>query len=215
MGFRVVCISRTLAAGGEVVGRAVAQRLGFRYIDEEVVTTAAEKAHVDASVVAAAEHKQPFIKRLIAAMAVQGLPDPSGLSAGLLLEPTFQATIVPAPILPEEHRALIREAIREIANEGDAVIVAHAASMALAGTAGVLRVLVTASPRTRAERLAAAGERDAEAAVAASDHERRDYFRLFYKIKEELPMHYDLVVNTDALTPEEAVRLIVSAARGG
>ncbi|MBI3783573.1 MAG: cytidylate kinase family protein [Deltaproteobacteria bacterium] len=31
MSFRVVCISRTLAAGGEDIGHQVAQRLGFRY----------------------------------------------------------------------------------------------------------------------------------------------------------------------------------------
>jgi hypothetical protein len=214
MGFRVVCISRTIAAGGEVVGQTVSQRLGFRYVDEEVVATAAEKAHVDPRVVAAAEHKQPFIKRLIESLAAaQGIPDPSGLMTGLPLEAYYRPGAGPNAAIPEDHRALIRETIDDIARAGNAVIVAHAASVALAGREGVLRVLVTASPETRARRLAEAGEGNADAAVAASDRERRDYFRSFYKIKEELPTHYDLVINTDVLTPEQAVRLILCVAQ--
>ena len=45
-----------------------------------------------------------------------------------------------------------------------------------------------------------------------SDRERADYFRRFYDIDEELPTHYDIVVNTDTLGPEQAVNLIVAAA---
>jgi len=55
MAFSVVCISRTLAAGGEAVGRAVAPRLGYRFVDEEIVSKAAQKAQVDPAVVAATE----------------------------------------------------------------------------------------------------------------------------------------------------------------
>ena len=40
----VICISRTAVAGGETVGRVVAERLGFRYLDDEVIQLAAEKA---------------------------------------------------------------------------------------------------------------------------------------------------------------------------
>jgi len=118
--------------------------------------------------------------------------------------------------MPEDLRVLIRAAIHEVAGAGQAVIVAHAASMALTGTTGVLRVLVTASADTRAQRLVAAqgiAAADAAAAVAASDRERRDYFQHFYGIKDELPTHYDVVVNTDVLTPAHAVAIIVSAAQ--
>ena len=34
----------------------------------------------------------------------------------------------------------------------------------------------------------------------------------FYELDQELPTHYDLIVNTDALRPEQAVGLIVAAA---
>ena len=53
------------------------------------------------------------------------------------------------------------------------------------------------------------------AAVAQSDRNRRDYLRGFYAVREELPTHYDLVINTDGLTPEEAGEIVGFAARAG
>jgi cytidylate kinase len=46
------------------------------------------------------------------------------------------------------------------------------------------------------------------------DGARRDFLRRFYDIEDELPTHYDLVVNTDVLSVEEAARLVVQAASG-
>jgi uncharacterized phage protein gp47/JayE len=51
----VVCISRTLAAGGEEVGKLVADQLGFQYADEEILDRAAERAGVTRDAVAKAE----------------------------------------------------------------------------------------------------------------------------------------------------------------
>ena len=52
--------------------------------------------------------------------------------------------------MSDELRNLIRMAIEETAERGNVVIVAHAASHALAGRYDVLRVLVTASAETDA-----------------------------------------------------------------
>jgi hypothetical protein len=212
-GFGVVCISRTVCAEGERIGRTVAQRLGYRYVDEEIITKAARDAQVDPALVAAAEHRQPLLRRLVA--EIPAMATAFTLMADL---PVSGSASGPAPFgaAAEDMRILIRAAIQEVANAGQAVIVAHAASMALAGHTQVLRVLVTASPATRAARLAAEqglSSAQAAAAVTASDRERRDYFQRFYQIRDELPTHYDLVLNTDALAPERAADIIVSAAQ--
>jgi cytidylate kinase len=117
----------------------------------------------------------------------------------------------------EHYRQLIRDVIQETANQGEVVIFAHAAAMALGASGEVLRVLITASPETRAERVAAAyalSPRDADKAIRESDKARRDYLKDFYGIGEELPTHYDLVINTDVLSPQRAVDAILGAARG-
>lgn len=213
--FLVICISRTTGAGGELIGQAVAEQLGFRYVDDQIITRAARQAQVDPELVAAAEHRQPLLQRLLDKLpVVRDLAAPVSLGTGLPLDALapgstgYRATA-------DDMRLLIRAAIHEVARAGRAVIVAHAASMALGGAARVLRVLATASPETRAARLAAAdGTRTAAAAIAASDRERREYFRTFYGITEELPTHYDLVINTDTLTTERAVALILSVVQG-
>ena len=118
--------------------------------------------------------------------------------------------------ISDELRDLIRTAIEETAARGDAVIVAHAASHALASDPSALRVLVTASPATRCERVATEqhlSEKDAADAVAQSDANRADYLKRFYGEKSELPTHYDVVVNTDRLAPAEAAMLVTAAAR--
>jgi len=214
---RVVCISRTLGALGEKVGGLVAERLSFRYIDEQVIERAARLARVDPKLIEAAEHRQPLLRRLMEKLAAaRDVVEPAALalgplSFGLPERAAFRAT-------PEDLRLLIQDAIQELAEEGQVVIVAHASSMTLALRTDILRVLITASTETRGRRLIEAQgitEEVAATTVATSDRDRGDYFRRFYGIAEEQPTHYDLVFNTDVLTPEHAADLIAYAAQRG
>jgi hypothetical protein len=190
----------------------VAEQLGYRFVDEEIVARAAEKEDLDPELVADAEKRKSFLGRYLEEL---------GEAAGLDQAYAYGALGVPAVAGAYAHgggeglRGLIREAIHETAEDGDVVIVSHGASMALAGREGVLRVLITASPETRAGRIAAAGvgERDAAKAVKESDAARADYFKRFYRLDRELPIHYDLVISTDVLSEEQAAGLVVQAAR--
>lgn len=213
---RVICISRSLAAGGQNVARAVSQRLGFRYVDEDIVKQAAEREKVDVSVIEDAERRQSFLDRLLESFAVAPAPEMMAFSPGL---PLTAADIEAGGTLrtTEHYRQLIRQVVQETAAQGDVVIFAHAAAMALGRDATVLRVLVTASLETRVERVAAAyalSPREAEKAIKESDKARRDYLKDFYGIGDELPTHYDLVINTDVLSPQRGVEVILAAARG-
>ena len=213
MAFGVVCISRTTAAGGENVGQVVAQRLGFRYVDEQIIELAAQQAQVEPALVAKAEHRQPLLQRLLEKMTM----------GGQLAGSVSRATGVPVVASPAPDRAyandlrmMIRAAIHEVAGAGQVVIVAHAASMALGSTEGVLRVLVTASTHTRIRRVVELEriiEAEAERRIAASDRDRHEYFQRFYKLQKELPTHYDLVINTDVLTTAQAVDVVLAAAQ--
>jgi cytidylate kinase len=95
--------------------------------------------------------------------------------------------------------------------------VGHGASIPLAGTAGLLRFFVTGSPELRVKRVMEAsgkGEEEAWKEMEESDNQRRDYLRRFYDVPEESPALYDVVINTDQLSREQAVELIVRAAQG-
>jgi len=185
----------------------VAKALGYRLIDEEIVTRAAVEAGVEKEVVADVEKRKSALVRLI-----EGL-GPTGMGMGYMTAP---------PDLPgfgqpvsDDLRGLIKSVIEETAADGDVVIVSHAASLALGNREDVLRVLLTASHDTREQRLASTlglDEKEAARTLKRSDAGRSDYIKRFYGIGSELPTHYDIVINTDRLTPEDAARLIVDAA---
>jgi cytidylate kinase len=205
---RIVTISHATGAGGEPIGRSVAKGLGFRYVDEEIIQLAADRHHVDPALVADAERHKSILARILDDMA----------GGTMMMEPTGGLVMLPpeALLTREDLRALIVEAIRETADRGDAVIASHAAGIPLAGRPNVLRVLITASFDSRAQRIADATrhpKHDVEKTLKESDAGRADYFRRFYHIEHELPTHYDLVINTDVLTPDEATDIIVAAAR--
>ena len=212
---RVVCISRTLGAYGEEIGQNVAARLGYRYVDEEIIVRAAQKENLDPGEVADAEIRKPFVRRLLEAMdraavveSIAASPDNPGVL-------TYSPDLALPLHVTLDYRDLIVEAIHETAEQGSVVIVAHAAAMALGPREDLLRVLITASPETRARRIKSGTEmteQEGVQAVQESDAGRRAYFRRFYRIREELPTHYDLVLSTDVLTRDRAVNTILAAA---
>ena len=203
----VVCISHAAGAGGEEVGRLVAERLGFLYVNEEIVAGAAAKGGVDAADVADEERRKSLAARALNAIA-QGGGEAWTLGAVGPLSAREELD-------SDDIRSLIRETIEQTAARGKAVIVAHAASYAIGHGDGVLRVLVTASPETRTTRVAEAEGLDQAGAARAlkeSDAGRADYLKRFYDVREESPTHYDLVLNTDALSVEQAADLIARGA---
>jgi len=186
------------------VGRLVAERLGFTYVDDDIVAWAASKGGVAPGDVADEERRKSLVGRVLEAMASSGSPELGGVHHG-----TGDGAS------SEEIRALIVDVVERTAARGDVVIVAHAASHAATPAWNALRVLVTASPETRAARIGAAeglDETKAARAVSRADADRRDYLKRFYDVAEELPTQYDLVVNTDTLSAEQAADLVSHAA---
>ena len=204
MASKAVSISRTLGAHGEEVGRLVATELAFRYVDNEIINKAAQRAGVSPEAVASNEKTQPLLTRILEAISKAPL------------EPEMMVAQAEHPVnLTSAYEDLIEQAVVETAQQGNVVILAHGASIPLAKVEHVLRVLVTASTPTRIERVAADQDLDskqAEKTVEESDKERERYFERIYELNRELPTHYDLVVNTDVLSAEQAARIISSAA---
>jgi cytidylate kinase len=198
--FTVVTIARTLGARGDDIGSAVADELGFRYVDTEIIDRAAALSGATPEEIASAESRKSLLGRLVEHLGVRGgAPALSG-HAG-----------------KHGYEDLIRDVIKETAAMDFVVIVAHGAGVALAGNANVLRVLVTAPKATRVQRTAQAqglSESAAAAAVDESDAGRAEFLRHFCGLDHEDLTTYDLVINTDTLTVEEATRTVVGLVEG-
>lgn len=202
----VVCISRATYTGAETIASEVAQQLGFRYVDEEIVARAAKKRNLTASEIASAERRKSLL-----AHAIEDFED----STSDLI--AYFANDKDAVRPSDELREPIRQAILETAEEGRVVIVAHAASYALARRKQVLRVLVTGSEFGRVQKWAATSggrsPREAAEEIRGSDAARADYLQRFYDVKHERPDHYDLTLSVDSFRPAAIRELIVAAAK--
>jgi Cytidylate kinase-like family len=199
MSYRAVALSQVDGAAGESIGHQLAQKLGFAYLNEAILAQIARDHGVDPAFVVEAERRKSFFTR-VAEMAARGAvdvaPDPSVF--------IFDET--------DTLLALIRDALRDAADRGSVVLVAHAACYACAGHSDVLRVAVTAPLPTRESRVASAlGITRAEAAkwLRRSDAGRASYLKRVYGVGQESPTDYDVVLNTERLAPDASVGLIL------
>lgn len=215
---KIVTIAMSTGAHAEQIGKLVAERLQFRYINEGIIDQAAANAHVSPDEVARVEHSTPAVQRILSAIGTLAAPGMVELqwAAESTGEKAPPASAARAADAEARYQNLIREVIWETARWGNVVLVAHGAGIYLAGVQGLLRVFITALPETRADRLAAEERLSTQAARKRIDHtdrERKAFLQRFYEIRQELPTHYDLVVNTDVLSPAAAVQAIVSTAQ--
>ncbi|MGI8551519.1 MAG: AAA family ATPase, partial [Dehalococcoidia bacterium] len=159
---RVVTIARSNGAQAETIGHAVAEQLGFHFVDDEIILQAAEKAGVSPQTIGQEEHSPSRLARIMKAMATVATSDPGAYVAAIDLSD-------PSPA----YRHLIQDVIQETAASGKVVIAAHAAGISLAGEPGVLRVFITASPDVRAKRIAAEEKLDQVQAKKQVEHSDR------------------------------------------
>ena len=119
MAYTVIAIARTLSAGGETVGRILADDFGMRYVDTEIMDRAAALAGVTAKEIARleVEARKGLIDRIFEAFA------PAGAVAGA--PATWALSNAPG------YEQVIIEVIRQTAEAGNAVIVAHGAAKGL------------------------------------------------------------------------------------
>src|SRR2546425_10383164 len=132
MALNVVTIALTDGARGEQIGPLVAKHLGFQFVSDEILDSAAQQAGVSRQAVAEVERSPSLMSQILAAIFV-------GASGE---HPTAAVAAQGADPSPS-YRQLIQDVIRETAAKGQVVILAHGAGILLGGTPGVMRTLVT------------------------------------------------------------------------
>lgn len=211
----VVSLSVQNGSGGYTIARRVAEALSFRYFDWEVTTEAARLAGVSPSDVLAAERVPGFFERTmrrlgaISSMTMEGGPgfsDPS---------PAVWSTAIES-LTSEDYRQFIEAVVKQLASDGDAVIVGHAGQYILRDRPGVLKGFIHGSLEVRADRHAREqniGRDEALNLLKQSDKDRRNLLRTVYHLDWADAANYDITLNTDHLSEDWAVETIVAAAR--
>ncbi len=181
----IICISRELAANGEETGRELAKLAGYRFI---------ERGFID---VWLAEHDI----------------GPQVLNKYDERKPGFFAAM---PEHRDEFLHYLGMAIIEEAADNHCVFVGRGAVAILSGIPGVISVLLTAPDEIRIQRLAKAHGIDkhlADTRVRRSDHDRKGFYRYFFHRNWLSSRFYDLIINTEVLSPLQAARIIDSFRR--
>lgn len=187
-----VAFSRLSWSDGDAVAAWVAAQLDYGLFDTAIVTEIARQRGIDESLVDELDERvRGAIDRYVAdAFRRHGLTE------------------------DEYFRQLIR-IVTTIGQRGRAVLVGRGAAFILSPD-HTLRVLVVASASVRERRYAAARgltpER-ARAQLAEEDRQRQDYLTLHFRLRQDDPCHYDLVVSTDHLSTGEAGQVIVDVFR--
>src|SRR5262245_60924553 len=100
--FSVVCISHATGAGGQEIGRLVAERLDYLYVSDEIVARAAVEGGIDPADIADVERRKSLAARVLEAMAQ------SSEAWALVSGEPFRGE---ADLRSDELRSLIRETI--------------------------------------------------------------------------------------------------------
>lgn len=203
----VVTVSRELGSGGHTIGRKLAQKLNVRFSDKELIRGLEDKFHLTTSGIERLKgQKKNWLSDFIQLVA----PVPQ---ADMLVEPDspfikeFRADLTTDDI----HEAEV-EIIKGIAAEGPCVIAGRSAFFILQDCANKVDVFITASMEHRIERVMRKQGLTREVAIEAIekvDKARDNYIQRYTGKSRYDARNYNIVLNVDNLTEDEAVDLIL------
>lgn len=199
---RAITISRTYGSGGGEVAARLAQRLGWKLLDHEMVAQVARQLGLSEDEAEAKDERvEGFIAHVLRSLslAYPGYPDISG-------------NLPPAPTdLDRLYQEALSRIILAAAHHGRVVIVGRGAFALLATRRDALRVEVVAPLEQRVTYVArreGLDERAARERIRRKDQDRLRHIETHYHIRPGTPELYDLTINTAVLTLDDAVDLI-------
>lgn len=184
---------------------AIAQALGFRFVDREITEEAARRLGLDANLAEGRDERAPAIVEELG-MALAATAPPFGGGPASHMYTLDDRTLADAT----------RRIIVSMADAGGYVILGRGGQAALAGRPDACHVSLVGEVGDRARRVMASqhiDEREALALCERVDGERAAYVRRFYGTDIRDPVLYDCVLNTSRLGIEGATEIAVAVAR--
>ena len=185
----IVTISRQLGSGGEYIAQEVAKKLGFKIYDKKLVDEIADKAQMRKSQVESLDERSRFF-----------------------VEECYRALMMDSHFLTSStYFKHLSEVVLSVAQHGNAVIVGRGAHFILGGKTG-LRVRIISSTNTRILRVMEEFSLDVDQAarfLKKNDMEKGSFINMHFGQNIDNPDNFDMVINTDEVTFDEAAAMIV------
>jgi len=203
----VITISRELGSGGRTVGRKLAQALGVRYSDKELIHELMKRFNLTISGIEKLKgEKKTWIADFIQMVApIPKLSMITGSASKFVTE--FRPDVTSDDIFKAES-----EILQAIAAEGSCVIAGRSGFHILKDRPNKVDVFITASKQHRVERVSRKqGLTEQEAAILIDkiDRDRDNYIKRYTGASRYDLRNYHLVLNMDTLTEDQAVELIL------
>ena len=196
----VITLTRPLGCGGAYIGKRLAGRLGFRYLDREILQRAARELGLAEKEVAEREEKiSGFWEKLQEILAL-------GPAEGVFTPPPLRP-------VPDEF-IYARECLimTTVAEEADCVIVGRGSSAIFRDYDGACRILLHAPSDFRVHRVmryyGAKTEKEARGMIARSDRDRAQFMTRVRGMEWSRADNYHLCIDTSHAPLDGIVGLI-------
>ena len=202
---RVITIAREYGSGGATIARLLADRLGWRLLDRDLVDEVARAANVQPAVVEQLDERgDPWFHGLARSLWMGNADWPISLGEPDLLDAHAVASVA-------------RTVIEEAARGGNCVVVGRGAQCILHGRADAFHVFLYAPMGLRRRRMAKRqgrdpGSPDLETEIRQNDRARAAYIRRNFDQEWCNPHLYDLMIDTKC-GDETTAEAVLSAAR--
>jgi len=200
--FNAVTIAREYGSGGAEVGRRVAERLGWKFVDREIIERVAALGKVDRHWAEQAdEHCCAWWERVLRGFR-HGGPE------------IYVGGVADTGVDRDSLQRFTAHVIEEAGKTGNCVILGRGAQCILRDHPEVLHVLVYAPRAEKIERMRDRhpGERDMGAVLQRIDSERHHYIQNYYGCDSTERGLYHLCVNS-TLGLDTCAGLIMNAIR--
>lgn len=198
----VITISRQFGSGGHEVGEKLARQLNVPFYDKALIAMAAKQSGLSEEVFAHADEKAT--SSLLYSMVMGNY--------------SFGARVPGINEMPINDKLFIIQSdiIKKAASEGPCVVVGRCADYILRDYENCLNVFVHANKETRIRRSIAkkdCEEKKAADFVTKKDKQRANYYNFYSNKRWDDLQNYDISIDTSRFTLDEAVELLIDAAR--
>lgn len=199
MGHHVYTIGREFGSLGQAVGEKLAERLGIKFYDKELLQQAAKDSGFCEEIFENHDEK----------------PTNSFLYS-LVMDTYSAATYSAAPFLdmPLNHKVFLAQfdTIKKIAEQESCVIVGRCADYALANNPDVINIFVHADLDDRVKLISKRmdiTENKAKDLIQKTDKQRASYYNYYTCKKWGDSRSYDLTLNTSKISVDDCVDMIL------
>jgi cytidylate kinase len=210
----IITISREMGSGGTALGRLLARKLSYTFIDKELILRAAQNARVSERTVGRYD-QEVFNKAYAVLEGIFAANPPFFAPLALVHFPQDEriSSRSVSSFNQERYLAVTQYLLRHLARRGNVIVMGRGGQLVLAGHKKALHLRVIAPFGIRVKRVSRCqgiSEDEAKRLIRRRDQACARYFKHFYRRDWSDPLLYDLVINTERLSLSSAGAMVLS-----